>query len=442
DVFADPGVFQRVIDRFNQPDRPDIVYGKGIYIDERGGHLRDVYLNKKPETLPWRLQQEDGILQPALFMRRSVIETVGEINGGLHFCMDYEYWIRCVKAGIKFAYLDENLALARYHTNNKTYGQRGKSYAEVCDMLVSHFGYANHNWLRRYAEFLSEGFDGVLAHAANTTVKNEAEIERHYVELMKAYNTGALTYEMLKSKPSEKGYGDTLRELGRLGLKASTPCKQTALDTAQEPGHVCYTVGPKRWAFDAAWKRKQIEKSHAFLRDKIAKRTSDVCVIVGNGPSLKNSNLDLLKGHDVIISNNAFLEPKLLECAKYYTVVNYLVAEQSSQNINRLQGVPKILPYWMSYCLNEDDDTYFVDAVGHAAFSKDMFKNMSWRHTVTFYNLHLAFGLGYKRVIMIGFDHFYKQSSDVKEGDIILTTNEDPNHFDSRYFRGKTWQAA
>lgn len=236
DAFADNRVFERVMRRFNAPDRPDIVYGKGIYIDEKGGRLRDVYLNKRPETLPWRLQQEDGILQPALFMRRSVFETIGELNGGLHYCMDYEYWIRCVKAGVKFAYMDDDLALARYHSSNKTYGQRGKSYAEVCDMLVNHFGYANHNWLRRYAEFLSDGFDGVLAHAANTKAKDEAEIDSRYIELMKTYNTDQHVWRLLEAKQSERGFGDTWRELQRLKLGTAEPLAVSLFEKPRSTG--------------------------------------------------------------------------------------------------------------------------------------------------------------------------------------------------------------
>jgi len=433
DVFASPDVFQRVIDRFNAPDAPDIVYGKGIYINETGDTLRDVYINKNPDSLHWRLQQEDGILQPALFMRRSVIEDVGELTGSRHYCMDYEYWIRCVAAGKTFAYIDESFALARYHNNNKTYGQRGNSYAEVCDMLVKHFGYANHVWLQRYAEFLSDGFDGVLAHGKNTDIADTAILDGIYRRLMTDYNGSKMVLDHLAANASAKGHGDTLREMQRLGLGPAVPCREVPLDMVSERGQSLYTVGPRRWAFDADWKRREIEKSHAFLREQANNRKSDVCVIVGNGPSLKKANLDLLAGHDVIISNNAFLDKRLKALATYYTVVNYLVAEQSAHSINRLEGLSKILPYWTGY---------FIEAVGHAEFSKDIFKNASWRHTVTFFNMHIAFGLGYKRAVLIGFDHAYKQEAGVKEGDVIVSNARDENHFDGSYFQGKKWQAA
>jgi glycosyltransferase involved in cell wall biosynthesis len=442
DIYGGPGVFKRVIERFSAADAPDIVYGRGVYIDETGAFLRDVYVNKRPETLGTTFQHEDGILQPALFMRRSVVERVGPLTETNHFSMDYEYWIRCVKAGIKFAYVDDLFAVARYHKTNKTYGQRGKSYAEVCSMMIEQFGYANHIWLKRYAEFLAEGYDGVLATVQKNGVSDQGKLDEIYRGLLSDYNGTHDIFAGLEQRAAEPGYGDTLREMRSLGLGPATPAKEVPLDRRQEPGSVLYTVGPRRWAFDAQWKNAQIDRSHAFLKERIARRNSDTCIIVGNGPSLNKTDLSLLQGHDVIISNNAFLSASLRAAATYYTVVNFLVAEQSAPRINRLDGVAKVLPYWLAYTLNPGPDTYFVDAVGHAEFSTDMFKNMSWRHTVTFFNLHLAYGLGFRNVVMVGFDHSYKQAAGIKEQEIILSQEDDENHFDPGYFKGQKWQAA
>ena len=208
------------------------------------------------------------------------------------------------------------------------------------------------------------------------------------------------------------------------------------------PGCVTCAVGTGHWAVDRHWRDTQLAGAHAFLRERIARRNRDVCVVVGNGPSLNRTDLSLLENQDVIISNNAFLSPELLRHAVYYTVVNYLVAEQSAPSINALTGVDKVIPYWLGYCLHAGPNTHFVNADAHPEFCTDPFRNLSWRHTVTFFNLHLAYGLGYRRVVMIGFDHHYRQPSGVMEREVIRSFEEDSNHFHPDYFRGKAWQAA
>jgi len=227
DQLASPEVFERVLQRMAEPDAPDIVYGRGVYIDEHGKHLREAYVNRDPSTLPWRLALEAGIMQPALFMRRSVLQRVGPLRKDLHFSMDYEYWIRCIRAGIRFAFVDEVLAVARYHLNNKTYGQRGKSYAEVCRMVQSHYGYVGHSWLRRLAEFEVDGHDGVLARADNAGTRDPAQLERQYAELMASHNGGAEATAALIATDGRPGFDSTLREMQKLGLMPATPLPPT-----------------------------------------------------------------------------------------------------------------------------------------------------------------------------------------------------------------------
>jgi hypothetical protein len=75
-------------------------------------------------------------------------------------------------------------------------------------------------------------------------------------------------------------------------------------------------------------------------------------------------------------------------------------------------------------------------------FSTDIFKNISWRHTVSFFNMQLAYGLGYRKIVVVGMDHRYSQPEALAEGEIVSTDDDDGNHFDERYFRGLRWQAA
>jgi FkbM family methyltransferase len=438
DSYFDNEVFATIVASFS--DEEDIIYGNGVFMAADGSKIRDVYINKDPSSLSWRFQQEDGILQPALFFKKSVVEKIGLPSKYLEFCMDYEYWIRAMKAGIKFRHIDKNFAKAYFHIDNKTYGQRGSSYLQVCDMQFEQFGYVNHIWLRRYAEYLVEGFDGVIAHSSNQNVKKQEEVDATYVNLLRQYNTSFNVIALLKSKSDEKGYGDTLRELVHHKLLPNS-YREVEANTPWENGFVDYVVGQKTWRHEKNWKDSQIDKTHKLFSSLIENRKSDTCVIVCNGPSLNNIDKNLLAQADVIASNNIFLSDEVMKHVDYYTCVNYMVAEASAPHINGLD-VLKILPWWLAYCVNSDENTHFVDAKGFPEFSKNIFENMSWRHTVTFFNMHLAYGLGYKKVLIVGCDHSYKQPEGVNEEETIESSEDDVNHFDPRYFKSKKWQAA
>ena len=439
DSYYDSHVFQTIARLFSEGD-DQVIYGDGIFLDGQGRKIRDVYVNKDPSTLPWRFQQECGIFQPALFFRKSVPEKIGLPSKYLEYCMDYEYWIRAVSQGIQFRYVEKLFAKAYFHTDNKTLGQRSNSYEQVCEMLFDHFGYVNHIWLERYAEFLSEGLDGVIAHRGNTVIENETKYETTYIDLLKRFNLNAISLEKLVGNATKKGFGDTYRELSSKSLLPDHYYEVGAIEE-NDGTRANYAMGGKIWSFDRKWKERQIQKSHDFLRDKIATRQNDTCVIICNGPSLNAVDPLLLRNFDVIACNAIFLNEEIDAQVDFYTCVNYLVAEQYAPKINKL-NVPKVLPWWLAYCINESENTFFVDAKGFSEFSTDIFKNMSWRHTVTFFNMHLAYGLGYQKALIVGCDHSYVQSVTAQEEDVLLSHEDDENHFDPRYFKAKKWQAA
>lgn len=442
DYYENNDVFKTIVERFNEADQPDMIYCTGYYLNEKNEKIKDAYINKNPNSLHWKLQEEVGILQPAMFFKKSLVEKIGPVNKLLHFCMDYEFWIRAVKSGAKIVYLDTCTTIARYYQDNKTMGQRGKSLKEICDMVLDQYGYVNHKWLKRYAEFLVEGLDGVLNNRSNSTIKDEAAVKRVYIDLLRQYNLSNKAIKTLEQNKNNNGYQATYKEMSKFGLfDEKVNCHEIPLDKKTVSNHVCYTVGESRWAFDRQWKEAQVKRTMQYVNNANRRRSSK-CIIVGNGPSLRKIDFSLLKDQDVFICNNTFLDQELLNSATYYTVVNNLVAEQGYQNMNAIKGITKIFPYWLAYCIQPDEDTYFVNSVGHPRFSTDMEKNVSWRHTVSFFNMQLAFGLGYEEVALIGMDHSYRQDQKYKEGEEILELKDDDNHFNPNYFKGKKWHAA
>jgi glycosyltransferase involved in cell wall biosynthesis len=143
-----PGAVARVVAYFSEHPESDVVYGMADHID-REGRPFEAY-----PTEPWdfeRLQQTCFICQPALFLRRRVVETHGLLDESLHYCMDYEYWLRLGKAGVRFGYLEHKLAGSRLYSDNKTLGSRAKVHREINDMFKNLFGKVPDRWLFNYA---------------------------------------------------------------------------------------------------------------------------------------------------------------------------------------------------------------------------------------------------------------------------------------------------
>lgn len=100
-------------------EHPDVglVYGDGILTDETGKFIRTYHAGEF--SLRDLVYCRDNILQPAVFLRRSVYDKIGEIDENLHLAMDLDYWIR---AGLLFkvAYIPTPLATAKIYGDAKS----------------------------------------------------------------------------------------------------------------------------------------------------------------------------------------------------------------------------------------------------------------------------------------------------------------------------------
>lgn len=202
------------------------------------------------------------------------------------------------------------------------------------------------------------------------------------------------------------------------------------------------SAADRHWAFDRPWVAGRLRASRARLDRFAETRDADTAILVGNGPSLNRTELSLLEGRDVYISNYAVRHPELARLARGVAVSNYFVAAQSPE---LFQFIPqwKVHPVWLGHVLGDSDSTIWLNAIGGPRFfSRDVTRTIAWHSTVSFFWLQVLLHAGYRRVLLIGFDNTYRQPEGAREGDLIRQTTEDANHFDPSYFRGKVWQAA
>lgn len=183
-------------------------------------------------------------------------------------------------------------------------------------------------------------------------------------------------------------------------------------------------------------RRDSIEKL-AALRDS---RKGERCFIIGNGPSLKNTDLTRLKNEYTFGLNRIYLAfDEMGFQTSYYLCVNDLVVEQTHQDIEQLH-MPRFLTTRAMKWMQPADQLYFLySTYAGPTFARDIRKRMWEGATVTYMALQTAFYIGFQQVILIGVDHSFATRG--KPNQTVVSQGDDPNHFNAGYFgKGFRWQ--
>ncbi len=110
---------------------------------------------------------------PSAFFRRELLERVGGFDVSLHICMDWDLWIRFMRAGARFARIDRYLWGLRQWEGSKTQRpmdreELGRQHEEVVRMLEKNkFSLTRGGmrtvrlWRLLNGNYLTEWFDGL-----------------------------------------------------------------------------------------------------------------------------------------------------------------------------------------------------------------------------------------------------------------------------------------
>ena len=163
--------------------------------------------------------------------------------------------------------------------------------------------------------------------------------------------------------------------------------------------------------------------------------------IIGNGPSLKKTDLNKLKDEYTFGLNRIYLMfPELGFQTTYFVTVNDLVIEQCKDDISALP-MPKFLS-WRSHRFFPTGSlpaTFLYTTYDNPAFAHDVRYRVWESATVTYVALQLAYHMGFEQVILVGVDH--RSFVTGKANATIVSKGDDPNHFNPAYFgKGFRWQ--
>jgi glycosyltransferase involved in cell wall biosynthesis len=149
DTYA-PGALRTIGRVFRARADLDVLYGDADHV------LADGVRHSPYPTAPFdyeRLAESCFICQPAAFFRREAFQAVGGLDVALHFCMDYDLWIRMGRQR-RIAYLPERLACSRLHADAKTLASRRKVFEEIIRTVKRHYGLVPFEWTYGYADYL------------------------------------------------------------------------------------------------------------------------------------------------------------------------------------------------------------------------------------------------------------------------------------------------
>ena len=180
--------------------------------------------------------------------------------------------------------------------------------------------------------------------------------------------------------------------------------------------------------------------------------------VIGNGPSLTKMNLSLLATEYTFAANRFYLMYDRIEWVPtFYTALDWRVVPDNFLEINGLSGsvsfydkryqgllVNKPDVYWYSHHVSDQRLT-------EARFSFDIAEGVVGAGSVVGSAIQIAYFLGFDPIYLIGCDLGYSVAETVRqEGQDVFgtgvrqlltsTKNDDPNHFDPRYFgSGRRW---
>lgn len=131
DDLLEPGVLARVADVFEANREVGVVYGDCVYVGEDGETVIEKFRGEPYSRL--RHLAHRFIAQPSCFFRTSMVAPA--VREDLHYCMDYELWLRAAERGVKFHYVPEVFSRYRLHEQSKSVRALVAMHGEIVEKI-------------------------------------------------------------------------------------------------------------------------------------------------------------------------------------------------------------------------------------------------------------------------------------------------------------------
>jgi glycosyltransferase involved in cell wall biosynthesis len=140
DDYYSPGAIQRALRAFDENPQAGLVYGNVLSVDAESKpfNLQTFAPFNLLDLMSFRI-----ISQPAVFMRRSVLDQAGLLDPSYHCLLDHQLWLRMARLA-PMIHIPETLAAARYHAEAKNVARTAEFGREAFRLV---------EWMKSTPEF-------------------------------------------------------------------------------------------------------------------------------------------------------------------------------------------------------------------------------------------------------------------------------------------------
>ncbi len=192
-----------------------------------------------------------------------------------------------------------------------------------------------------------------------------------------------------------------------------------------------------------AWRERTFTPDGRADRDNIRKYRNMYsgrrCVIIGNGPSLRQTDMGLLRNEITFGLNRIYLMfDQLGFTPTFHAVINRLVVEQCTEDLRGIQA-PLFTCKQNRDLLGGMPNAIFLTELQGPRFVPDAAHGFWAGGTVTYLAMQLAYYMGFTNVVLVGVDHRFAVSGPPNQ--VVESKGPDDSHFDPNYFgKGFKWQ--
>lgn len=176
------------------------------------------------------------------------------------------------------------------------------------------------------------------------------------------------------------------------------------------------------------------------LRELADRYRGERCFVIGNGPSIADTDISRLRNeHTFGLNRGYLLFDRIGGPTTFLVAINRHVIDQFAPEL--ISAGPPVFVGWRSHADLPDSPRFiFIRRAPRSRFGRDIVRDgASEGPTVTYMALQLAYHMGFREVVLIGVDHSFASTGPANK--LIVSAGADPNHFDPNYFgAGVRWQ--